>query len=55
MAMEERVMFTGLTWFGIPFEYCLRFSELITVVSIGISVYYWYQFKKYRQSKKEGR
>ncbi len=33
------VMFTGLTWFGIPLEYLLRFSEITFTISIILSIY----------------
>jgi len=32
-------MFHGLTWFGIPIEYFLRFSELSFAVYIAFIIY----------------
>lgn len=42
-------MFTGLTWFGIPFEYLLRLSELMTALSF---IFYGYLIYERIQSRK---
>lgn len=44
-------MFTGLTFFGIPFEYFLRLGEIGTTIAVCGIVYFLISFLRHKNGK----